>query len=99
MKTQSNSDVALLPPLSGSRLPETPRTDAAEKDGYYYGMNDLRAKVIPSDLARDLERNAHVSIERLWSAMPPDVQRKISCHDLKRICDNLNSENSESSGR
>jgi hypothetical protein len=31
-----------------------------------------------------------ITIEKLWNAMPRDVQRKISCHDLKRIMDNLN---------
>ena len=31
-----------------------------------------------------------IDLYTLWNAMPPDVQRKISCHDLKRIVDNLN---------
>lgn len=30
-----------------------------------------------------------LSLNDLWEAMPPDVQRKTSLHDLKRICDNL----------
>ncbi len=39
------------------------------------------------------KRRAEITIQELWNAMPRDVQRKTSCHDLKRICDNLNSEN------
>lgn len=31
-----------------------------------------------------------IDLKKLWEAMPPDVQRKISCHDLKRIVDNYN---------
>ena len=31
-----------------------------------------------------------IDLTKLWNAMPPDVQRKISCHDLKRIVDNYN---------
>ena len=31
-----------------------------------------------------------IDIKELWEAMPRDVQRKISCHDLKRIVDNYN---------
>jgi hypothetical protein len=31
-----------------------------------------------------------IDLEKLWNAMPRDVQRKISCHDLKRIVDNYN---------
>ena len=31
-----------------------------------------------------------ITIKELFDAMPPDVQRKISCYDLKRIVDNLN---------
>lgn len=31
-----------------------------------------------------------IDLDTLWNAMPRDVQRKISCHDLKRIVDNLN---------
>jgi hypothetical protein len=31
-----------------------------------------------------------MNISKLWEAMPQDVQRKISCHDLKRIVDNYN---------
>jgi len=31
-----------------------------------------------------------IDIKKLWEAMPRDVQRKISCHDLKRIVDNYN---------
>lgn len=36
------------------------------------------------------KRREDVTIRELWNAMPRDVQRKTSCHDLKRICDNLN---------
>ena len=32
-----------------------------------------------------------IDLKKLWEAMPRDVQRKISCHDLKRIVDNYNS--------
>lgn len=32
-----------------------------------------------------------IDLKNLWEAMPLDVQRKISCHDLKRITDNYNS--------
>lgn len=28
-----------------------------------------------------------IDLKSLWEAMPPDVQRKISCHDLKRTVD------------
>jgi hypothetical protein len=31
-----------------------------------------------------------IDLKKLWEAMPRDVQRKISCHDLKRIVDNYN---------
>jgi hypothetical protein len=31
-----------------------------------------------------------IEIKKLWESMPRDVQRKISCHDLKRIVDNYN---------
>lgn len=31
-----------------------------------------------------------IDLKKLWEAMPRDVQRKISCHDLKRIADNYN---------
>lgn len=31
-----------------------------------------------------------INIECLWNAMPRDVQRKISCHDLKRTVDAYN---------
>jgi len=30
-----------------------------------------------------------ITINKLWDAMPRDVQRKISLHDLRRIVDNL----------
>jgi len=33
-----------------------------------------------------------IDLKKLWEAMPRDVQRKISCHDLKRIVDNYNTE-------
>lgn len=31
-----------------------------------------------------------IHMNELWTAMPKDVQKKISCHDLKRIVDNYN---------
>lgn len=31
-----------------------------------------------------------IDIKKLWEAMPRDVQRKISCHDLKRTVDAYN---------
>lgn len=31
-----------------------------------------------------------IDLTKLWEAMPPDVQRKISMHDLRRIIDNYN---------
>lgn len=31
-----------------------------------------------------------IDLEKLWKAMPRDVQWKISCHDLKRTVDNYN---------
>lgn len=34
--------------------------------------------------------NQEIDIEDLWNAMPQDVQRKISCHDLKRTVENYN---------
>ncbi|MFT3989969.1 MAG: hypothetical protein QM680_01030 [Luteolibacter sp.] len=38
------------------------------------------------------EHRPRVTIESLWLAMPRDVQRKISCYDLKRTVDNFNAE-------
>jgi hypothetical protein len=31
-----------------------------------------------------------IDLKTLWNAMPPNVQRKMSCHDLKQIVDNYN---------
>lgn len=33
-----------------------------------------------------------LSLTKLWEAMPPDVQRKVSLHDLKRTVDAYNGE-------
>ena len=33
-----------------------------------------------------------LDLTKLWEAMPPDVQRKISLHDLKRTVDAYNGE-------
>ena len=37
-----------------------------------------------------------IYLTKLWNAMPRDVQRKISCYDLKRIVDAYNAESPES---
>lgn len=39
-----------------------------------------------------------IDLKKLWEAMPRDVQRKISCHDLKRIVDNYNGDPPEMQG-
>lgn len=44
-----------------------------------------------------IQRHPVIGVKELWDAMPRDVQRKISLHDLKRIADNLSSENAEPS--
>ena len=31
-----------------------------------------------------------IDLKRLYEAMPADLQRKVSCHDLKRTVDNYN---------
>jgi len=38
-----------------------------------------------------------IELKKLWNAMPRDVQRKTSLHDLKRIVDAYNSASPESS--
>lgn len=46
-----------------------------------------------TSIALTLSRErSEITIQELWNAMPRDVQQKTSCHDLKRICDNLNSQ-------
>jgi len=42
-----------------------------------------------------MKKQTMIDLKKLWEAMPRDVQRKISCHDLKRITDNYNADNQE----
>lgn len=44
-------------------MQDTPRTDEAEKDGYYYAMTNMAAKLVLSDFARDLERELADTID------------------------------------
>jgi len=38
-----------------------------------------------------------IGIKKLWEAMPPHLQRRVSLHDLKQTVDKYNAENSEKS--
>lgn len=40
-----------------------------------------------------------IDLKTLWNAMPQDMQRKISCHDLKRTVDNYNGQQSKPSAQ
>lgn len=41
-------------------------------------------------IADVLETKYTLTIEKLYAAMPPDVQKKVSLHDLKRTVDTYN---------
>lgn len=43
-----------------------------------------------AEVCRGFMEAKEVTIPRLWEAMPRDVQKKISMHDLRRIVLNLN---------
>src|SRR5690625_3279889 len=58
-----------LPTPSGSRS-DTPETDALERDGYHYAMHNMRAKLVPSEHARKLERERDELREWIMQAAP-----------------------------
>lgn len=100
---------ACRPPVSvaGSRsrpvdpdLDDRPPVHAMDIDMLRRGLEKTSRQLAEeiTENRRLKKQAAPLSIERLFYAMPKDVQQKVSLHDLKRICDNINSENAEMKG-